>query len=88
MCAQHALQHACAVSNFTHVQFYPLDRSRWLRMALLKYFKRDDSKAVLSSPEGPLTIPSSSIQAAKKSVEPLLSEKESGSRGRYEYFTE
>ena len=62
-------------------------------MALLKYFKRDDTKAVLPNPEGPLStiMPSSSIQALNKSVEPLLSasdNKESGSRGPYEYFTE
>ena len=56
-------------------------------MALLKYFKRDDSKA---SPDGPLssTMPCSSIKSANKGVEPLLSEEVSGSRGRYKFFTE
>ena len=34
-----------------------------LKMAVLKYFKRNDSKAVLPSPDGPLssTMPCSSI---------------------------
>ena len=59
-------------------------------MALLKYLKRDDLKAVLPNRDGPLssTVPCSSIQAANKSVELLLSEKGSSSRGRYEYYTE
>ena len=53
-------------------------------MALLKYFKRDDSKPVLPSADGLLSsiMPCSRIQSANKSVEPLLSEEESGSCGQ------
>ena len=70
-CSAHAQWVISQTCNFT----CSLNRNRWLY-----YFKRDDSKAVLPSPEG--------IQAAKKSMGPLLSKKESGSRGRHEYFTE
>lgn len=59
-------------------------------MALLRYFKRDDSKAVLPNPEGPLSssMPSSRIKAANDLVEPLVTKQDSRSRGRYECFTE
>ena len=59
-------------------------------MALLRYFKRDDSKAVLPNLEGPLSssMPSSRIKAANDLVEPLVTKQDSRSRGRYECFTE
>ena len=85
MRSEHAREiNACAAGQPTSS-----DRGRG-NMALLKYFKRDDT--TLPNPEGPLStiMPFSSIQALNKSVEPLLSasDKESGSRGPYEYFTE
>ena len=61
-----------------------------MRMALLKYFKRDNSKAVLPSPESPLssTMPFSSIKAANMLMEPLVTKNESRPQCRYEFFTE
>ena len=59
-------------------------------MALLKYFKRDDSKAVLPNPEGPLSssMPSSRIKAANAQVEPLVTRQDSRCPGQYEFSTE
>ena len=62
-------------------------------MALLKYFKRDDPKAVLPSHEGSLSHEMHFLQGyslqTQECMEPLLTqEKESRSRDKYEFFTE
>ena len=75
--------------RITHVQTLAgwLARSEVVENGSAKVFQERRLEAVLPSPDG-RTMPCSSIQSANKGVDPLLSEKESASRGRYQHFTE